>query len=152
MMELTDEEILVRGKATRRALENKWYEDKYGKPYYVGLNSRLYRNPDFMKFMDGNKLKILLFLQTNITRGCLKKDKLNLKDNYYCKGKLACSYSYEVLAELCHLERHSLRKHILEMAEKGIIEIEIIDKRKVFVLGYHYNGKETLLIEDVFLQ
>lgn len=88
-----------------------------------------------------DKTTLYLFLKSNIMRGQMINDPLNIYKKYYQNQQvLACSFTETFLAKKCNLTRYKVRKFISELKQSCIIrteQVRVNDNKSpvVFILG-----------------
>jgi len=120
---------------------------------------RLVMKEEYRKLFN-NSTTLYQFLLSNIIRGDMPGDRFDIKNNYYERGFLACSFSLRQLSKCCFISFRKVRNYIDTLAKAGIIKIEkatIRDKKEaqnIYVLGtwQFIEGvkKERLYLNNVF--
>jgi predicted transcriptional regulator len=88
-----------------------------------------------------DKTTMYLFLKSNIVRGEMIYDKLNIYKKYYQNQQvLACSFTERQLSEKCNLTRYRVQNYIKTLKSEGVIRTEKVwvDKNNspiIFILG-----------------
>lgn len=88
-----------------------------------------------------DKTTMYLFLKSNIVRGEMVYDKLNIYKKYYQNQQvLACSFTERQLSEKCNLTRYRVQNYIKTLKSEGVIRTEKVwvDKNNspiIFILG-----------------
>ena len=88
-----------------------------------------------------DKTTMYLFLKSNIVRGEMIYDKLDIYKKYYQNQQvLACSFTERQLSEKCNLTRYRVQNYIKTLKSEGIIRTEKVwvDKNNspiIFILG-----------------
>jgi hypothetical protein len=148
---MSDKEIIESGLRLRQKLERDWYKERYGENEpYVSINIRIIRSEEYRKLMKGPDT-VYNYMRAYIIRGKLKNDWLNLKTTYYDNGFLACCFSYEKLAEACFMDRYTIKKYIKSFEDDGILTIERVGHKKVFILGIWYKTDDDKIKECYYL-
>lgn len=107
-------------------------------------------------------LPIYTYLQTCVYRGRHSKDKFNLYDKYFLRGKLVASITKDEIGKahggLCF---DTVTKRLNLLVECGFIEVEEIKTKyrkgkiwvtghqKLYFLGTHVMGKPKYMARDV---
>ena len=137
------------------------------------VNKKTYINNDYVVFsikkgilmsekyreIFNDKTTMYLFLKSNIVRGEMVYDKLDIYKKYYQNQQvLACSFTERQLAEKCNLTRYKVQNYIKRLKSEGVIRTEKVwvDKNNspiVFILGtYSYiegKKKERFYLDNV---
>jgi predicted transcriptional regulator len=88
-----------------------------------------------------DKTTMYLFLKSNIVRGEMVYDKLDIYKKYYQNQQvLACSFTERQLSEKCNLTRYRVQNYIKMLKSEGVIRTEKVwvDKNNspiIFILG-----------------
>lgn len=88
-----------------------------------------------------DKTTLYLFLKSNIVRGEMVYDKLDIYKKYYQNQQvLACSFTERQLSEKCNLTRYKVQNYIKKLKNEGVIRTEKVwvDKNNspiIFILG-----------------
>jgi hypothetical protein len=148
---MSDKEIIENGLKLRQKLERDYYKERYGENEpYVSTNIRVIRNEEYRKLMKGPET-VYNYMRSYIIRGKLRNDWLNLKATYYDNGFLVCCFSYEKLAEACFMERRTIKRYIKNFEKAGMLTIERLNHKKVFVLGIWYKTEEDKIKECYYM-
>lgn len=106
-----------------------------------------------------DKTTMYLFLKSNIVRGEMVYDKLNIYKKYYQNQQvLACSFTERQLVEKCNLTRYKVQNYIKRLKSEGVIRTEKVWVEKnnspiIFILGtYSYiegKKKERFYLDNI---
>ena len=106
-----------------------------------------------------DKTTMYLFLRSNIVRGEMVYDKLDIYKKYYQNQQvLACSFTERQLSEKCNLTRYKVQNYIKKLKNEGVIRTEKVwvDKNNspiIFILGtYSFiegKKKERFYLDNV---
>lgn len=106
-----------------------------------------------------DKTTMYLFLKSNIVRGEMVYDKLNIYKKYYQNQQvLACSFTERQLSEKCNLTRYKVQNYIKKLKNEGVIRTEKVWVEKnnspiIFILGtYSYiegKKKERFYLDNI---
>lgn len=133
-------------------------KDKDETIQFIMLSFNLLDNASFRKEFS-SKILVYLWLRRHIIRGRMKHDRLKLYDTYYVKGKLASSISYRQIARDLGISPTTVRKHIKELKDADVIEINKVkpyeawdnQKHYIYVLGTHIGNKgDSYFIDEVY--
>ena len=103
---------------------------------------------EYLKLFKG-PTTVYEFLWANIVRGEMFNDKLNIKQNYYDKGFLACSFTYRELGRRLFLSHHTVQKYINEMKDSGILKVDHIKTGEVKInqkTGTKFQSEQVVFI------
>jgi hypothetical protein len=106
-------------------------------------------------FYTFGSLDVYIFLWKRIVReGWKDVGVYKLKQNFFDKGMLVCSFTREDLAKEVGCSVKVLRKILKDLVTSGAIAMDYIRlphglKQSVFILGYHKDKKEIYYINEV---
>lgn len=144
---------------------NEFYPLPSKKPY-IGNEYEIYRikkrlvmKEEYRKLFN-NSTTLYQFLLSNIVRGDMPGDVFDIKNRYYERGFLACSFSLRQLSKHCFISFRKVRNYIEALAKANVIKIEkapVKDRKEaqnIYVVGtWQFIGgekKERLYLDDVF--
>lgn len=148
-----------------RQAKYQWENLERGKtPYeqqFSPIPHKLLDNPSYRNGFLRKKRSITYYwLRRFVIRGRREfyPDPLNLYQVYWLRGELASCLSVKRMAEDLKMPASTIRSHIKQLEEQGVIKVDRYDadetsdgkKHEVYILGNCLEGKENWFIDQVF--
>jgi predicted transcriptional regulator len=133
----TNQRLLPVTDVNRKAIKKTYVN----KDYIVGSIKKGYLMSEKYREIFNDKTTMYLFLKSNIVRGEMVYDKLDIYKKYYQNQQiLACSFTERQLSEKCNLTRYRVQNYIKTLKSEGVIRTEKVwvDKNNspiIFILG-----------------
>lgn len=97
--------------------------------------------PTYIKFIGTPEFRVFECLKNTVVRARKKYDPMNVYENYYLKGKLACNWPERKLSDYIGMDRKDVRKHARSLIEKEYIKRELVfnqrlnTEQSIYVIG-----------------
>lgn len=95
----------------------------------------------YLKFIGTADFRVFECLKNTVVRARKKYDPMDIYDNYYLKGKLACSWSDRELSDFLSMDRKSIYRCVKSLESKEYIKKETAinkknnNKQNVYIVG-----------------
>ena len=121
-------------------------EEQYNYPkYYIKEYIDYIREPEYRKLMSGVSGMSYKYLRAYIIRGYMNNDLLNIKRDYYDKGKLACSFTSRKIAEACFSKKDTVLRGLKKLEEGNVIKIVKKGKFRIYIFGeWEFKGGKKI--------
>jgi predicted transcriptional regulator len=117
----TNQRLLPVTDVNRKAIKKTYVN----KDYIVGSIKKGYLMSEKYREIFNDKTTMYLFLKSNIVRGEMVYDKLDIYKKYYQNQQiLACSFTERQLSEKCNLTRYRVQNYIKTLKSEGVIRTE----------------------------
>lgn len=80
--------------------------------------------PGYFKLIGSAEFKVFECLKNTVVRAKKKYDPVHVYENYYLKGKLACSWTDKELSSRIDMDRKSIYRCVKSLESKGYIKRE----------------------------
>jgi hypothetical protein len=149
------QELLDESKLAEQQLNGVGKRNYAGKTYEQRIPKSVIVSEQYRKVFKSPRT-VYDFLWANIVRGNMNNDKLNIKGNYYDRGKLACSFPLKIIAGNCFMNIHTAERYVDILEESGIIKVENLKidahrTQNVYILGW-WRDEGGSIKEHLFLQ
>ena len=130
----------------------------FEKESWIKVPNTIYKDNNLGRIMVG-KTELYFHLRSSIVRQTMKKDKLNLFNDYYKEGFLAASITKSDLAKWLHMGKLKISNYLDILVENKILILkeklssESWDKKPhdIYIFGIHNGLKNKNYVEEFYI-